>query len=362
VKYLLITNDFFPNGIGGMTHYYTGLAEGLGRDRVIVLTIQAGQSHVDEPEVSVFRANVHSDSSGSYLSKLKIKAEALKIITKYSIDVILCGNVRPYGDIAFDIHKKTGVPYFIFFHGNDLLRILDRMKRYWYKRYSYGLMLKYSEGFVANSRYVLDLIPDRFKREKPLFVVNPGINRGYEHQPIVSPFQNTGNIRLLTVARLDRRKGVSKVLEAMALLKDRFPNLVYDVVGAGDQGPYRCHAKSLGIEERVHFHGFKSYSDVMELFKTADIFMMVSYASDSDLEVEGFGIVFLEAGAFGKPVIGSLTGGIQDAVLDGKTGILVKNPFDEVEIADAISWLCLHTEQAVFMGVEAHQQIGRAHV
>jgi len=360
MRYLLITNDFYPNNIGGMTHYYTELARAFGKESLVVLTV-AAEVPSDKPDpCTVVRTTVNNSGSGKFFGKRAMRKEAFRIVRDEKIDVLLCGNVRPYGDVAFDIHKTLGIPYYIFFHGNDLLRILTRMNRYILKRIAYGRMLDAAQGFIANSRYVMGLIPSQFTRNKNLIVLNPGVGKDFENLAVERPFREKDRVRLLTVGRLVPRKGVLQVIEALALLKDSYPGLTYDVVGGGDSSEYRKKAGSLGLGDRVIFHGFRSGDEVMEHFRSCDVFVMVSHASDKDNDVEGFGIVYLEANAFGKPVIGSASGGIPDAVEDGVTGRLVKDPFDPREIADAISWMCEHPDQAAAMGEAGRQRVNRS--
>jgi len=359
MRYLLITNDFYPNNIGGMTHYYTGIAEAFDPDSMVVLTVLADVPIERETDCHVIRSTVKGSQCGTFFGKRRMRDEAFRIVQKEKIDVVLCGNVRPYGDIAFDIYKAYGLPYYIFFHGNDLLRLMARMNRYIFKRIGYSRMLNAAKGFITNSRYVMELIPPHYKNNKSKIILNPGVGKDFENLPIERPFMQDGCIRLLTVGRLDKRKGIGQVLGALALLKNDFPALVYDVIGAGNPTEYQQLAESLGVADRTRFHGFKSYEEVMAFFKNSDIFIMVSHASDKDKEVEGFGIVYLEANAFGKPVIGSASGGIVDAVEDGRTGLLVKNPFDEKEIAGKISWMIDHKIEAVNMGLTGYHRVNK---
>ncbi len=362
MRYLLITHDFYPNNIGGMTHYYTEIAQASGPEAMVVLTVASDEKNEETPGCRVLRAPVSGKKAGTFLGKRVMQKTAFRLVKEENIDAVLCGNVRPYGDIALSIHQAFGLPYYIFFHGNDLLRILARMKKkhHFIRRIHYNRMLGQAAGFITNSRYVMDLIPTMYKNEKKLLVLNPGIGKEFENLPVTPPFRNEGRVRLLTVGRLDKRKGVGAVLTALSLLKQRFPGLEYDVVGAGDPADYLKAVRDLSIEDRVRFHGFRSYVEIMDFFRSCDIFIMPSYASDKEKEVEGFGIVYLEAGAHGKPVIGSATGGIPDAVEDLRTGLLVQNPLDPEEIAEKISWMCEHTDEASVMGLTAHQRVNSA--
>lgn len=151
---------------------------------------------------------------------------------------------------------------------------------------------------------------------------------------------------LLTVARLDAsegRKGVDWVLNALASPSLRGLDWHYRVVGEGsDRSRLERLAKELGIDERVDFLGAVSTSDLHFCFQHCDVFLMPSTQ-------EGFGIVFLEAAAYGKPVIGARSGGVPEVVADGETGILV-HPGDDKGLTEAIGRLLARPDERHRMG------------
>jgi phosphatidylinositol alpha-1,6-mannosyltransferase len=149
---------------------------------------------------------------------------------------------------------------------------------------------------------------------------------------------------ILTVGRLIERKGVDKVIESLPLILNRFPQAVYLVVGNGPDRPRLEKLRdSLGLENKVSFAGFVPEDDLLAYYRLATLFAMVSRRPQGSHEVEGFGIVYLEANACGLPVVAGDSGGVSDAVLDGKTGYLV-DPFDEDAIATAIIQLLENPE------------------
>ena len=154
--------------------------------------------------------------------------------------------------------------------------------------------------------------------------------------------------RLLTIARLVERKGIQTVLEAVKKMERISPTLHYDIVG---DGPYRPELEllsdQLGISNRVTFHGFLDDRARNHLLKNCDIFVMPAF-EDRHGDIEGFGIAFLEAGLFGKPVIGSYSGGIPDAILQGQTGLLIQ-PQNSNELVNAIKhlWTNPHEMQSM---------------
>jgi phosphatidylinositol alpha-1,6-mannosyltransferase len=135
----------------------------------------------------------------------------------------------------------------------------------------------------------------------------------------------TGPVQLLTVARLVERKGHMKVLDAMVEL----PNTKYVIVG---DGPMRekieMRIAELGLVERVTIMTDVDDEDLPVLYADADIFVMPT--TQSSVDREGFGIVYLEANLFGLPVVGTRTGGVAEAILDGKTGVLVDDTTDDL--------------------------------
>ena len=141
-----------------------------------------------------------------------------------------------------------------------------------------------------------------------------------------------GRTVLLTVGRLatqERSKGFDEVLEALPVLAERIPEIVYVVCGEGpDRVRLEAKASALGVRDRVVFAGFIPEADKAEYYRLADAYVMPSRG-------EGFGIVFLEAMASGVPVMGSQLDGSREALLEGELGVLV-NPDDASEVVAGI--------------------------
>lgn len=127
---------------------------------------------------------------------------------------------------------------------------------------------------------------------------------------------------LLTVSRLEPRKGIDQVIRSLPALIQDYPDLVYAVGGTGaDRARLEGLAKDLGVAHHVRFLGFVPEALKPALYEAADVFVMpVRREGDS---VEGFGIVYLEAAYYGTPALAGADGGAVDAVLDEKTGLVV---------------------------------------
>ena len=151
-----------------------------------------------------------------------------------------------------------------------------------------------------------------------------------------SPEGHAGPPRLLTVCSLSslrRRKNVSGVLEALARLKGEF-DFRYDICGDGDMiDALRDLSARLGLRERVCLRGAVSDERLAAFYRGADLFILAPHERPDD--VEGFGIVYLEANAAGTPCLAVRTGGIEDAVREGASGFFAASP-EPADLAEAL--------------------------
>jgi glycosyltransferase involved in cell wall biosynthesis len=139
---------------------------------------------------------------------------------------------------------------------------------------------------------------------------------------------------VFSVGMVKPRKGYHISLEAFAALQKRFPGAVYRIVGRPPDGEYRTHLQGIIRREKlrgVQFLGTVDPARLDALYREASIFLLLS--QEVERHFEGFGLVFLEAGAYGLPCVASRSGGIPDVVIDGETGILV--PPDDAGAAGA---------------------------
>lgn len=160
---------------------------------------------------------------------------------------------------------------------------------------------------------------------------------------------------LLTTTRLVSRKGVDTVIKALPEIIKDYPDVVYLVVGEGEFKPQlKDLVENLDLREFVRFEGKVPYADLIKYYNTCDIFIMPSKTERPD--VEGFGLVFLEANACEKPVIGSKSGGIPSAVIHEQTGLLVEeqNPH---ELAQAVKRLLNNPEFARELGKKGRNRV-----
>lgn len=140
---------------------------------------------------------------------------------------------------------------------------------------------------------------------------------------------------ILTVGRLVPNKGIDTVIEALPKVLEEVPDALYVVAGTGpDRARLEAMATRLSVRSHLRFLGRIDDPELVSAYGAADVFVTLSRLEPP--AVEGFGLVFLEAGACGTPVVGSRSGGIEDAVADGESGLLIP-PRDPAAAATALS-------------------------
>jgi phosphatidylinositol alpha-1,6-mannosyltransferase len=159
---------------------------------------------------------------------------------------------------------------------------------------------------------------------------------------------------LLSVCRLTPRKGVDRTLEAVARLTEQYPKLIYAIVGDGDdRGRLTSLVQEKGLTDRVLFAGRVSDADLLRFYARCDLLVLASREEGDD--IEGFGLVLVEAGAFGKPVIGGDSGGVGEAVAHEENGLLV-DPQSPLAIAQAIDRILGDRSLALRLGREGQRR------
>lgn len=206
---------------------------------------------------------------------------------------------------------------------------------------------------IANSAYTASLAKPYVGEKTRLVVINPPIG------PLPKALANADvrevvvghNPVLLTLARLEPRKGVDMVIGALPRVLQVHPNAVYIVAGAGDdRGRLEQIARDENVDRRVRFVGAVDGSTKAALFAAADVFVMPARREGDS--VEGFGIVYLEAAWYGVPALAGRDGGAVDAVRDGETGLLC-NASDQNDVTRQIMRLLDDDALRVKLGTAA---------
>jgi phosphatidyl-myo-inositol dimannoside synthase len=201
-------------------------------------------------------------------------------------------------------------------------------------------------GVLAVSRYSAEHA--RIAGARSVHVVHPGVDAARFALPAAEAEQAaeaqraaeaTAGPILLTVARLVPRKGIDTMIAALPELARSFPGVRYRVVGAGpDRARLLALAVEHGVRERVELAGAAEPRQLPAIYAAADLFVLASREEPERGDVEGFGMVLLEAQAAGTAVVAAQSGGMPDALLPGETGVLVP-PRDPAALARAIGEL-----------------------
>jgi phosphatidylinositol alpha-1,6-mannosyltransferase len=226
------------------------------------------------------------------------------------------------------------------------------------------LALQQADRVFANSRFTSDLVQRVGVDPKKIDIVHPGcdIDRFRPNEPRVDLRRKLLGPRyldqiIITVGALVPRKGHDMVIRALRRLRQTIPNVTYVIVG---DGPRRTQLEQLaevvGVADRVVFTGKISDKDLLDTYALSDVFVMPSREELEKCDVEGFGLVFLEANACGKPVIGGRSGGSADAIIDGVTGLLV-DPHDPEDIANAMQRVLSDRNLAIRLGRQGQLRV-----
>jgi phosphatidylinositol alpha-1,6-mannosyltransferase len=237
--------------------------------------------------------------------------------------VVHCGRVLPEGVAAHLARLAGGPPFACWVHGEDLATARTSRELTWVTE----KVLAAASVVFANSHNTKAFVGTFGVAADRIEVVHPGVDCQRFHpdndgRPIRDRHGLADATVLLSVGRLQARKGHDVTLRALADLRHRWPALRYVIVGDGNERE-ALHglAQQLGITDRVLFVGEVSDDDLAGYFAACDIFVLPNRVEAGDFE--GFGIVFLEAAASGRAVIGGASGGVVEAVADGRTGLLV---------------------------------------
>jgi phosphatidylinositol alpha-1,6-mannosyltransferase len=270
--------------------------------------------------------------------------------------IVHCSAVLPEGLDAALARATGGAPFLCWAHGEELATA-DRSREL---RMLARRVISRASRVIANSRNTTRWLARFGVPADAVHVVYPGVDTGRFAPDASAAARRASLVRsdevlLLTVSRLQARKGHDLVLRALARLAAKGIPVRYVVVGDGRERPaLEQLAASLGVADRVRFTGAVSHEDLPSYYAAADLFVLPNRVDDGDFE--GFGMAFLEAAAAGLPTIGGASGGVPEAIVDGETGFLVSGS-DVDELAERIERLAVDADLRARLG-----RAGRARV
>jgi phosphatidyl-myo-inositol dimannoside synthase len=372
----LLLAEVFPPEKGGIQTWAHQLAKNYQDEMIVVAPKRKGDKRFDKKQnYKVVRSGERPIKFEKFSQRLTRKVThrinpkiTLEIASAYqwlgialksrkqirSIHVI---HIRP-AYLAYLFNKWFNIPYFIYGHGLELKKVLEEKE----KQVFYSKLLKNAKKVFVNSEYTKNLVTKFGVNRKNIKEIPLGVNYQKFKPGLKTDFlRKRHNITkndqvVFSLGRLVERKGFDVSLEAFAKVVQENDNLKYIIGGSGtEEKNLKELAKKLKIKDRVIFAGRIDEEELPSYFSLADVFLMPSRELKGG-EVEGFGIVFLEAGACQVPVIGGNSGGIASAINDGETGYLV-NPKDKEEIAQKLRKILNNPELADKMGEAGRKRV-----
>jgi len=318
---ILIATFDPPENVGGVEGRAAAYSRGLVKENHFVELI-ALAPHYDYSQTNFQGVTLHKYPSSSRHAFRSFRS-AVGEMSANSIDSVflLSGALTLFGLLTLLFARMTGRRSLIFLYGKDILGARSNRLE--------GILLilasHLSLKVAVNSKFTASLLPASLAKKTGVLYpgVDPAVASG-----ISGGVQDSGHLKtILFVGRLVVRKGADDLIRAFSDLDGENGEARLEIVG---DGPEMNHlqelARELGVTGRTRFFGTLTGQRLYERFSNAYVFVMPSKTTKDD--VEGFGTVFLEAGLFGKPSIGTRSGGIPEAIRDEETGILVpeQNP------------------------------------
>lgn len=354
-KILVVTRTFLPKE-GGIEEYaYNRCLQ--DPDDIIVLTadrIGSKDFDVQQP-FPIYRWWIPSWLPGGVLGSLS--RQILNIIGSFWMSLWLYR--YKYHSIewchGYDFPSLWLLSYllpvktYMYLHGNDLLCPL----RSPLLKFPFAMTLKRLNGIICNSSFTEKYLRSHFNLQSPVYVINPSLRLEKfglddveeQREQIRQSFSiDPSAVVLLSVGRLVKRKGCDRVIRQIPYLLEQNLDVHYIICGRGAmEAELKNLAARLEVSDRVHFAGFVSDRALAAYYAACDIFTLLTFYNQDAASIEGFGIVYVEAGFFGKPVLATKIGGVTDAVQNEVNGLLV-DPEDEQAISKALLQLCQDRE------------------
>jgi phosphatidylinositol alpha-1,6-mannosyltransferase len=305
---------------------------------------------LDFPDYGVFSVN-------GYRRYLRQYHRVLEIARRERVDAIHAGAMLPEGWIAGMAARRLRLPLLVYLHGEEICYAKASRQLAWMGR----RVMQDAARVVVNSRNSLALAREYWGvREARIRVLHPGVECG-KFTPAVRDLEVRRALGwaerpvVLTVGRLQRRKGQDTMIRALPMIREHVPDVLYAVVGEGDRREHlRELVVELGVENHVQFHGEPVDGELLRSYQQCDLFALPNRQIGGD--IEGFGIVLLEAQACGKPVIAGASGGTAETMRRGESGITI-DCSEPTELAKRVVELLLDERRRTEMGRAARQWV-----
>jgi len=357
---LLATIDF-PPMTGGVANYWANLCRELPNDSLVVLATE-GPNTIDfdvKQEYLIYRHKLIKNQKWVWPKWLPLFFSIKRLIQSEKVEFLLIAHILPTGIIAYLLRHLFNIHYGLSFHGLDLKLTQANYRRRWMA----ARIIKSADWVIVNSEYTRSLQKEYYPNlNLKIEVIYPCPNVGITpvspviKENIIKKSQLENKKVLLSVGRLVERKGQDMVIKSLPLVLKAYPDLKYVIVGRGpEKERLEQLIDELQLGDVVSIYEKVGDFELPAFYELADVFILPCRELE-DGDVEGFGIVFVEAGNCKKPVIAGRSGGAVEAVEENITGLLV-NPLDEKEIATKILELIRKPELAKKLGENGYKRV-----
>ncbi len=347
IREILLSQRFFPEYGGSITWLFETYSRWPTRAHLITHKYALGDASIDTPQSPNIVVERHDillsdwglDSLASIVRYLRMcRAVYQQLRAAKSIVRVHCTHIVPEATslLLLKMVFRNRLQILCYAHGEEILACQS-------SRQLQALLkctARYIDIVVANSRHTAELLGPYVSQDK-VHVIHPGVSYQSfaDADPQGASWRASRQIRdedvvLVSFGRLESRKNHHTVIDAVAELADRCSELRYYIVGTGaEEAALKARVAELQLADRVHFIAPVNNQEKTAIMGGCDVFVMPSISSATD--TEGFGMVFLEAAAAGKPSIAGAVGGQPEAVLHEETGLVVDGN-DKSAVAEAI--------------------------
>lgn len=355
---LIITMDFPPT-IGGISTYIEQIAGELPPENFVVLAPKTKEKDYDDRFPFTVERSDFLYPAFIWPRWLRLFFTVKKLVKKYGIEMIHVHHILPVGYVAYMVFKKLGIPYIIFSHGTDIAAA-GKTKR---KRENALKVALAAQQVITNSESLNARLLAKFPElEGHSTVLYPCPDVDFFTPPdqqkiakLKSQLALEGKRVILSIARLEHGKGFTNLTRHLPKILEHVPNLVWIIVGEGSQKQALVElVKKHSLQNIVRFVGNVPHHQIKPFYYMSDVFILLTHPYEG-ME-EGLGLVFLEAAASGIPMIAGMSGGVEEAVADGQTGLVV-DTYNEQQVAQAIAKLIEDVNYANELGAAAQRRV-----
>ena len=327
---IIILTQCFPPRLGGIENLIYNLSINLAEKNKVLVLADGNDSKKDnifdiklKEKIEIQRVN------GLKFLRRRRKIKFLKsVVNSKNVSVVIGDSWKSF-ELAVEFLNLSKIPTICLAHGNELIKKNNNQ----FNRLQ--STLNRVSSIVCNSNFTKTLV-------EQIDIKNPIIKRIYPGAEDLSLIKEmfipnvNGNPILLTLSRLEIRKGHREVILSVAKLKEQFPNIQYIIAGTGiESDKLKESVRNLNLEKNVIFVGNVNNMQKNFLLNRTTLMVMPTIDETSRRSIEGFGISYIEASFFSVPSITSNIGGTSEAVLHNKTGIVlgdIKDLYDNLKL------------------------------